>query len=356
LALLGDVAQLLELRSSWLLVRQDLWNALAGVMSGVFVWLIRRYPGWIGGVEAHVPETVRSTIVQVCRDAFHWRDDVRALFLNAGTPAAVYDRYNMPELSKAKIARAVLNELQSQGAGGHTVQRKIVEELCQMDRPHPDAPDQAKGRAALEELKRLAKASKVLVDIDAADVQRRRAHAARQQQARQQRQERLGALRDRFFVLLRQQLRTPAERQRRGYDLEQLLADLFEAYDLTYRRPYRAPHEQVDGSFHFRGFTYTVEAKWEALPPTFGDLVKFKANVDGKLESTRGLFISMAGYDDDQLTHFLQMPRGSRNNVVLVDAQDLIAIFEGRITLPDALIAKIDAAEQEGRPWHPLGR
>jgi hypothetical protein len=39
-----------------------------------------------------------------------------------------------------------------------------------------------------------------------------------------------------------------------------------------------------------------------------------------------------------------------------VDAQDLIAIFEGRITLPDELIAKIDAAEQEGRPWHPLGR
>jgi hypothetical protein len=68
------------------------------------------------------------------------------------------------------------------------------------------------------------------------------------------------------------------------------------------------------------------------------------------------LFVSMAGFDDNQLEHFLQMPRGGRNNVILVDAQDLIAIFEGRITLPDALIAKIDAAEQEGRPWYPVRR
>jgi hypothetical protein len=76
------------------------------------------------------------------------------------------------------------------------------------------------------------------------------------------------------------------------------------------------------------------------LPPTFGDLLKFKANVDGKLDSSRGPFVSIAGFDDNQLEHFLLMPRGGRNNVILVDAQDLIAILEGRISLPDALIAK----------------
>jgi hypothetical protein len=307
-------------------------------------------------MEQAVPEAVRSAVVQVCRDAFHWRDDVRALFLGAGVPPALYDRYDQPEFSKAKIARAVLNELQSRGATGGAVQRKIIEELCQMDRPHPDAPDQAKGRLALAELKRVATARRILVDVVDERTQQRRAQAAQQQRARQRRQERLGVLRDRFFALLRDQPRTQAERQRRGYDLEELVADLFETYDLPYRRAYRAPHEQVDGSFHYRGFTYTVEAKWEALPPSFGEMVKFKANVDGKLESTRGLFVSMAGYDENQLEHFLNMPRGSRNNVILVDAQDMIAIFEGRITLPDALIAKIDAAEQEGRPWHPLGR
>jgi len=41
---------------------------------------------------------------------------------------------------------------------------------------------------------------------------------------------------------------------------------------------------------------------------------------------------------------------------VLVDRDDVITIFDGRIALTDALIAKIDVAEQEGRPWHPIGR
>jgi hypothetical protein len=38
---------------------------------------------------------------------------------------------------------------QTRGPNGGAVQRKILEELCQMDRPHPDAPDQAKGQAEL---------------------------------------------------------------------------------------------------------------------------------------------------------------------------------------------------------------
>ncbi|MFD4636559.1 hypothetical protein ACFWN2_04540 [Lentzea sp. NPDC058436] len=64
----------------------------------------------------------------------------------------------------------------------------------------------------------------------------------------------------------------------------------------------------------------------------------------------------MASFDDNTLDHLANVARGSRNNLILLDAQDLIAIFDGRMTLSDALIAKIDAAEQEGRCWLPLGR
>jgi hypothetical protein len=51
-----------------------------------------------------------------------------------------------------------------------------------------------------------------------------------------------------------------------------------------------------------------------------------------------------------------EVARNSRNNLILVDALDMITIFEGRVALTDALIAKIDAAEQEGKAWRPLGR
>ena len=68
------------------------------------------------------------------------------------------------------------------------------------------------------------------------------------------------------------------------------------------------------GSFHFRGFTYLVEARWRGQPPTTGDLADFKVQVDGKLESTRGLFISIIGFNDEILAHFANVS-GKRNVV-----------------------------------------
>jgi hypothetical protein len=304
-----------------------------------------------------VPEVLRSAVVRVCRDAFWYRGDVEALFLAAGVSPALWARHSADDASKARIARGVLSELASLGSSGDVIQKRIISELCRMSKPHPEAPDEAKGRAALDDLRAEAKrGGALLVDPETSAATQRQEQAKRRAFAEQQRREKLGAARDTFFELLRAKPRAISDRQARGYALESLLADLFEVYDLTYRRPYRAPHEQVDGSFHFRGFTYIVEVKWESSPPDFGQLAKFKANVDGKLESTRGMFVSMTGYDDNALDHLFKVARNSRNNLVLVDVHDLIAIFEGRITLLDALTEKVDAAEQTGEAWHPLGR
>ena len=224
-------------------------------------------------------EGVRAAVIQVCRDAFYYRDDVRAIFIDAGCPEAMYDRYDSPENSKPKIARFVLNDLRAMGERGQVIQRKLVQELCQMDRPRPDA-DQKAGREALANLKREATKTRLLVDPEQAAIKQRRARAEQQQRAQARRQERLGELRHRFFEHLKERPRTAAEIQQRGYALEGLIGDLFELHDLQYRRPYRLAHEQVDGSFHFRGFTYLVEAKWESQPQTSGTRFAPIVNVD----------------------------------------------------------------------------
>jgi hypothetical protein len=301
-----------------------------------------------------LPATVQSAAVSVCRDALHWRDDLRAVFLTAGVPAPLYDKYNHLDFSKAKIARAIFNELQDRGEAGFVVQRKIVQELCRMTKPHRDAADQVAGKASLADLKREATTAQILVDPEKAAADARRAASQRRVAATQQRRERIGELRGTFIGLNQLNPATNAERQDRGYKLERLLADLFRAYDMEYRPSYKVTGEQIDGSFHFRGFTYIVEVKWRGDPPTAGDLLTFKAKVDAKMESTRGAFISMAGYGDDVLEHFISTARGSRNNVILFDGRDVSRLFEGGMGLEDALIAKIDTAEQEGRMWHPL--
>ena len=272
----------------------------------------------------------------------------------AGVPTPLYEKYDHLGFSKAKIARAIFNELQERGQAGFVVQRKIVEELCRMAKPHPDAPDQVAGKASLAELKREATTAQILIDPEKAAADARRAASQRRVAATEQRRERIGQLRETFIGLLQSTPGNNADRQDRGYKLERLFADLFRAYDMEYRPSYKVPGEQIDGSFHFRGFTYIVEVKWRGDPPTSGDLLQFKAKVDAKMESTRGVFISMAGYDDDVLKYFINTARGSRNNVILFNGSDVSKLFEGNIGLEDALTAKIDTAEQEGRMWHPL--
>jgi hypothetical protein len=301
-----------------------------------------------------LPATVQSAAINVCRDALHWRDDLRAVFLTAGVPAPLYQKYDHLGFSKAKMARAVFNELQERGEAGFIVQRKIAQELCRMTKPHPDAPDQAAGKASLADLKREASTAQMLIDPEKAAADARRAASQRRMAATQQRRERIGELRETFIGLLHLTPVTNADRQDRGYKLERLLADLFRAYEMEYRPSYKVAGEQIDGSFHFRGFTYIVEVKWRGDPPTAGDLLTFKAKVDAKMESTRGAFISMAGYSDGILEHFINTSRGSRNNVILFNGRDVTLLFEGGVGLEDALTAKIDAAEQEGRMWHPL--
>lgn len=294
-----------------------------------------------------VSTSVVRAAIAVCRDALHWRDDLRGILLAAGVPRQLYERYDQLGMSKAKMARAIFDELHEQGSAGYVVQRKIIEELCSMRRPHADAPDQKAGSEALTELKRAAQDHKILVDPEVAAAAARRAADKRRVQVLQERQQLLGELRPKFLNLVRQDAGEAA--QRRGYELEKLLAQLFRAYDLDYRPSYRTTHEQLDGSFHFRGFTYLVEARWRTAQPDLGDLLDFKGKVDGKLDSTRGAFVSMAGYDTEVLDHFVRNSRGSRNNIIMFTGRDISQLFEGRIGLVDALTKKVDAAEQEGR-------
>ena len=95
----------------------------------------------------------------------------------------------------------------------------------------------------------------------------------------------------------------------------------------------------MDGSFFFHGFTYLVEARWRQDKPTIGDLADFKFKVDGKIESTRGLFISMVGFDDEVLDHFASNS-GTRRNVIYMTGHDLALIFGGHIGIVDALLMK----------------
>lgn len=299
---------------------------------------------------AAVPAEVVEAAVRVCGTAFHYKGQLKALLVSAGVPADTYARWAPEGTGKYAIARSVLADMGGRGPAGQAVVRRVVTDLANMTGPDPTAPDQDAGRAAIADLRRMAVARRVLLDADDADRERRRRAQDERVSAGQNRDAALAAVSARLVALTR----STGDVQRRGYDLERLLVDLFAVFEIAYRPPYRLPHEQHDGAFEYRSFTYLVEARWRAATPVLGDFALFKAKVDGKLESTRGMFVSMAGFDHDVVDHFAGIARGSGNNLLLVDGQDLAMIVQGRVSLPDALDHKIRAASQEGRWWAPL--
>jgi hypothetical protein len=132
--------------------------------------------------------------------------------------------------------------------------------------------------------------------------------------------------------------------------LEDLIGDLFNLYRIPYHSPYRkGTVEQTDGFFTFNGFQYLIESRWRKKPPTLNDLRAFSLKVEAKIESTRGLFVSISGFRDDVLVEAKPL-----RNVIYVNGQDLAHILEGRNLLPQALTVKIDQAARRGVFFYPL--
>ncbi|MFH0908380.1 MAG: hypothetical protein V1929_06435 [bacterium] len=97
------------------------------------------------------------------------------------------------------------------------------------------------------------------------------------------------------------ELRGVSNPQRRGYELESFLNELFALEGLRPRGPFRIVGEQIDGSFVWRDRTYLLEAKWTSLPAAGAQFGAFGFKLDGKTADTRGLFVSVDGYTSDGL-------------------------------------------------------
>ena len=139
--------------------------------------------------------------------------------------------------------------------------------------------------------------------------------------------------------------------QRRGYEYERFLTELFDAYGLTPRSPFKLVGEQIDGSFKLHGETYLVEAKWHAGKTGQSDLLAFAGKVAGKATWSRGLFISNSGFSDDGLKAF---GSGRRTNIICADGLDLHEVVHNRLSLVEILDEKLRRAAETNRAFVPV--
>lgn len=139
--------------------------------------------------------------------------------------------------------------------------------------------------------------------------------------------------------------------QQRGYKLENIFCDLLQLSELEYSRPYKTPDgEQIDGHFKYDKFDYLIEAKWEDGTIKQKDLSIFDGKIRGKAQSTRGVFLSANGFDENAVVKF----SGDSPRIILMTGEDLAIILSGRVLFYDAMKAKVDSIVRYGNINFPI--
>lgn len=284
------------------------------------------------------PYEIRNQIIQCFGLCFHYKDNVETFLLTCGVSKELARRYKHE--AKFVWIRHLLSDL-DEIQDGDITQRCILTELCKLrNLPDKDAPNPNAGLEALRKLKLLALEHDLIIKSEKEDLSQRIALAEEKTKIIRERAELLKTLYEQFLIGV-----SSTDRQAAGYSLEDILEKLFPLFELEYRKSYKIETQQIDGHFRFEGFDYLVEAKWRKDIPTEQEIAGFKRKVNTKLESTRGIFISINGFREEVIRQF----SGINSNILFMTGEDLVYILEGRIDLQDALRIKVEKAAQEGK-------
>ncbi|MBX8944007.1 hypothetical protein [Lysinibacillus sp. K60] len=134
------------------------------------------------------------------------------------------------------------------------------------------------------------------------------------------------------------------EYQRRGFELEKILYDIFALFDLDPKASFRNIGEQIDGAFTLEGTDYLFEAKWQSYYVNASDLDAFSGKIGRKLDNTLGLFLSINGFSEEAVKIY----SSGRSSILLMDGRDLLAVLENQIDLITLIIRKRRHASQTG--------
>lgn len=137
--------------------------------------------------------------------------------------------------------------------------------------------------------------------------------------------------------------------QSRGYAFEGFLKELFDAFGLSAREPFKLNGEQIDGSFLLQGETYLLEAKWLNRKVGNAELHTFHGKVEQKASWSRGLFVSFGGFTPEGLIAF---GRGKR--VICMEGREIKEALEREIGINELVAQKVRRAAETGEVHTPI--
>lgn len=277
------------------------------------------------------------------------RDDVLSFFKSCNCtkldlrPVANWKNDDLSRSRMVDLTFAALDERPDNGLGQY---RAMLQRLLTWDHFDPyyfdrlKKLDRRKAEGLLAHLRQLQEIRDARIKED----KRRREE---QERKSQEPATRLAEVRDQYLALL---LSTDS-RQKRGYDLQDLLLELARLDALEVTEPFRIVGEQIDGAIKFDGEHYIVEAKWQDKLAANEPLYQLAGKVEGKMYG-RGIFVSVNGYSDDAVRALVS---GKALRTILVDGEDLVLVLEGSLSMRAMIDRKVKCAQTKGLIYaHPV--
>lgn len=276
-------------------------------------------------------------------NVFWYKNNLKSFLLNCVYNKAIVNNVNWENYKRQIVSDVIdgLCENQDKNLGDI---RRLLSEVIKMDNfRHLEQLEDGKrkadrARVAVNDLKR------IIEDHDQKqkeeeEIKRKRKENMEKIRASQAVLSRLDTIKNEYFKLV-----SSKNQQSRGFELEKVLFDIFELFDLDPKASFRNLGEQIDGAFTLEGIDYLFEAKWHKQPIDSAELDAFVGKINRKLDNTLGLFLSINGFSEGAVrNHSL-----GRSTVILVDGMDLMAVLENQIDFVSLIVRKRRHAAHTG--------
>ncbi|MBY6086827.1 hypothetical protein [Priestia flexa] len=273
---------------------------------------------------------------------YWYKNNLRSFLSNCINDTNVINR---PDWNgyKRQIVSDIIDELCSNQERYLGDIRRLIHEVIKMESFH-HLEQVEDGKRKVERAKQaVADLKRVVEDqtqkIKEEEIKRKRLENLKKIRSSQAVLSKLDEIKINYFRLV-----TSKEYQKRGFELEKVLYDLFELFDLDPKASFRNMGEQIDGAFSLEGTDYLFEAKWTSQLSGTSDLDSFSGKINRKLDNTLGLFLSINGFSEDAV----RIHSVSRSTILLMDGSDLMAVLENQIDFLSLIIRKRRHAAQTG--------
>jgi len=290
---------------------------------------------------------LKESIVSLSGACFWYWNSFYSFLDSCGVPKALQNKYPKESYNKYQVMRNILEYLEDKNKVD--IINNIISSLFKLKNAvDRDSLDEKKAKILLKEFRDLVGNDPIEKEIERRKIEESRNSHKNTVDENKSQKKRLDDLNVFFISLTTTTEYTP---QQRGYKLEDIFCDLLQLSELEYSRPYKTPDgEQIDGHFKYEKFDYLIETKWEDGLIKQKDLSVFDGKIKGKAQSTRGLFLSANGFDENAINKF----SGDSPRIILMTGEDLAMVLNGRILFHDAMKAKIEAIVRYGNINYPI--